>query len=40
MLQRFGIPRPVDDDIAQGCEFAFKLRDGLAGITIAATTDL
>ena len=32
MTFTFGIPRPVDDDIAQGCEFAFKLRDGLAGI--------
>jgi len=32
MTFTFGIPRPADDDIAQGCEFAFKLRDGLAGI--------
>eukprot|EP00658_Telonema_sp_P-2_P013683 TRINITY_DN15184_c0_g1_i2.p1 TRINITY_DN15184_c0_g1~~TRINITY_DN15184_c0_g1_i2.p1 ORF type:complete len:372 (+),score=77.24 TRINITY_DN15184_c0_g1_i2:94-1209(+) len=28
----FGLPNPTKADIAQGIEFAFRLRDGLAGI--------
>eukprot|EP00656_Telonema_subtile_P050034 TRINITY_DN6376_c0_g1_i5.p1 TRINITY_DN6376_c0_g1~~TRINITY_DN6376_c0_g1_i5.p1 ORF type:complete len:581 (-),score=189.70 TRINITY_DN6376_c0_g1_i5:53-1795(-) len=32
MTFMFGLPRATDADIAQGCELAFGLRDGLAGI--------
>jgi len=32
MTFTFGMPRPTEDDIAQGCMLAFRLRDSLAGI--------